>query len=307
MKIKKILWPYDGSEHSEYALSHAEFFSRSFGADIHGIHVYSISLPVNPYYAPYLYDVAEKTEEKYQSEFKNIGDKLKKNWITFKSTVIRGDAPSEIVRYADENDIDLITMGITPRGFVGSLLVESASVEVLRKTRKPVLITRSRGKDKKINLKKILVPVDVGDKMPEGLETALFLAQKEECHVTVVYVMNIAFQVYEVPEKIISEIIEEATQDIKNYVDDIVSQPESPVSQNKNFSILTKVIFGMNPASRLVDYANRNKFDLIVINSHGKEFFKRLLLGSTAEQIARESSCPVLVVKPRAEEKDENQ
>lgn len=306
MDIKKILWAYDGSDHSKYALNYAEFFSHHFGAEVHGVHVYTISLPVNPYYAPYLYDIAEKTEKKYESEFSDIGSSLKKKGVPFKSEIIRGATAGEIVEYSQKNDIDLIIMGITPRGFIGSMLVESTSIEVLRKAETPVLITKSSEKEKKIDLKKILVPIDIGEKMPGAIETALYLAEKEDCHVTIIYVMNIAFQVYEVPEKIISEIIEETTQDLKNYVDQLIESPESRVSGKNRFSVLTKIIFGMNPAAKVASYAKRNNFDLIVVNSQGKGVFKRFLLGSTAEQIARETTCPVLVVKPEKEHLEED-
>jgi nucleotide-binding universal stress UspA family protein len=41
------------------------------------------------------------------------------------------------------------------------------------------------------------------------------------------------------------------------------------------------------------------KADLIVIASHGRSGFERLLLGSITEKILRKSACPVMVVPPR--------
>lgn len=301
MDIKKVLWAYDGSDHSRYALNYAEFFSGHFGAEVHGLHVYTITLPVNPYYAPYVYDIAERTEKRFSAEFAKFSRELKNKGVKFKSEIIRGSTAGEIVKYSDDNDIDMIIMGITPRGFIGSMLVESTSIDVLRRTNKPVLITKSSDKNKNIDLKKILVPIDIGEKMPGALKTALYLAEKEDCHITVVYVMNIAFQVYEVPEKIISEIIDETTQELKRFVDGLVQDHVSTASAKKDVSVLTKVIFGMDPAARVAGYAKRNNFDLVVVNSQGKGAFKRFLLGSTAEQIARETTCPVMVVKPEAD------
>jgi len=40
---------------------------------------------------------------------------------------------------------------------------------------------------------------------------------------------------------------------------------------------------------------------LIVIGSHGRTGFKRLLLGSVAERVIGRAACPVLVVKTTAE------
>jgi nucleotide-binding universal stress UspA family protein len=46
--------------------------------------------------------------------------------------------------------------------------------------------------------------------------------------------------------------------------------------------------------------AAEQKPDLLVLGTHGRSGFKRLLLGSVAERVIRRSSCPTLVVPPRA-------
>ena len=46
--------------------------------------------------------------------------------------------------------------------------------------------------------------------------------------------------------------------------------------------------------------AAEQKPDLLVLGTHGRAGFKRLLLGSVAERVIRRSTCPTLVVPPRA-------
>ncbi len=297
MEIKNILWAYDCSDESKHALSYAEHFAKLFNAKIYGIHVYSVSLPINPYYAPYLYDMAERIEKKYREEFKQIDELLRKKGIDFEGVVLKGGISDEITRFAEEKNIDMTVMGITPRGLIGSMFMESTSIAVLRKTKKPLLVTKGKKQKEKIELKKILVPVDIGDKIKDAIITAFSIAEKENSHITFVYVLNIAFQIYEIPEKIISEIIEEASNNLKDYVN-TVSEEAGIDKEKRDINFITKIIFGMNAAPKIVDYANRNDFDMIVINSHGGGTLKRLFLGSTAEQVAREAICPVLVVKP---------
>ena len=50
-------------------------------------------------------------------------------------------------------------------------------------------------------------------------------------------------------------------------------------------------------SSLIIDYAEREKVDLIVVGNRGRHGFKRLLLGSVASDIVTYSHCPVLVVK----------
>ncbi len=51
------------------------------------------------------------------------------------------------------------------------------------------------------------------------------------------------------------------------------------------------------PATEIVKAAKDWPADLIVIGSHGRGGFERLLLGSVAEAVMRHSTCPVLVVR----------
>jgi len=55
-------------------------------------------------------------------------------------------------------------------------------------------------------------------------------------------------------------------------------------------------------ATEVLHVAKQTKADLIVIGTHGRTGMSRLLMGSTAEQIVRRASCPVLTLKtPLAE------
>jgi nucleotide-binding universal stress UspA family protein len=48
--------------------------------------------------------------------------------------------------------------------------------------------------------------------------------------------------------------------------------------------------------------ADALKADLIVVGSHGRSGFERLLLGSITEKVLRKATCPVMVVPPRVDE-----
>ena len=53
----------------------------------------------------------------------------------------------------------------------------------------------------------------------------------------------------------------------------------------------------LSTAGAIIDYAEQNKADLIVIGTRGRTGFKKLLLGSTADSIVTYSNCSVLIVK----------
>jgi nucleotide-binding universal stress UspA family protein len=53
-----------------------------------------------------------------------------------------------------------------------------------------------------------------------------------------------------------------------------------------------------SPAEQIVAVAAERQCDLIVMGTQRRGWFQRLVRGSTAEQVIRKASCPVLVVKP---------
>ncbi|HEV2386120.1 MAG TPA: universal stress protein [Candidatus Acidoferrales bacterium] len=63
------------------------------------------------------------------------------------------------------------------------------------------------------------------------------------------------------------------------------------------FEVAADVAEG-DPRSVIVERAERGKADLIVVGSHGRSGWKRLLLGSVSEAVARYAHCSVLIVRP---------
>ncbi|WP_255192512.1 universal stress protein [Natronobeatus ordinarius] len=60
--------------------------------------------------------------------------------------------------------------------------------------------------------------------------------------------------------------------------------------------VTTVAEFG-DPAETVVEYASRNGVDHVVIGSHGRSGVKRLVLGSVAEAVSRQSPIPVSIVR----------
>lgn len=56
------------------------------------------------------------------------------------------------------------------------------------------------------------------------------------------------------------------------------------------------------PADRVTRAAQEGGFDLVVMGTHGRRGFRRLVLGSVAEAVVRGAPCSVLVVRPRGRE-----
>lgn len=61
--------------------------------------------------------------------------------------------------------------------------------------------------------------------------------------------------------------------------------------------VLHRVERGINAAPTILEYADEHDVDLIVMGSHGRRGFRRLLLGSVTSEVVRLAPCPLLVVR----------
>ena len=68
-------------------------------------------------------------------------------------------------------------------------------------------------------------------------------------------------------------------------------------SPYKDLSISVQVINNPSPSDGILSFAEKNNVDMIVMGSHGRAGFRKLVLGSVASSITAKSHCPVLIVK----------
>jgi nucleotide-binding universal stress UspA family protein len=67
-------------------------------------------------------------------------------------------------------------------------------------------------------------------------------------------------------------------------------------------SVKTMLLEGL-AAPEIIHYAQKGDFDLIVVGTHGKSGIWHKLLGSVAEHVLREATCPVLTVRAKEDSK----
>lgn len=78
----------------------------------------------------------------------------------------------------------------------------------------------------------------------------------------------------------------------KNYLDKAVSDLKKEGMKARG------VVLKGNVASAILDYAEKNEVDLIIMTTHGRSGLARWVFGSVADRVSRLSKTPVLVVPP---------
>jgi nucleotide-binding universal stress UspA family protein len=146
--IKKILFPTDFSDCAKTAQEYASALAEQFQAELHVLNVLAdvmmmmpepgsaLSLPQN-----YLLDLKTEAEKAL--------DKVIPDAARSGTSVVRalrmGNPFVEIVKYAEELNIDLIVVGTHGRGAFAHMLLGSVAEKVVRKAKCPVLTVRPAG------------------------------------------------------------------------------------------------------------------------------------------------------------------
>ena len=137
----------------------------------------------------------------------------------------------------------------------------------------------------------VLVPVDGSDNSYRALDAALLLSEKLGSSITVVNVMEQVPITHIESEKLLSELLEA----YKRENQEILSKC-SNIATEKGLSIKTLLLQG-NPASVILDYSKKEKFDLVIMGSRGMGKFKQLILGSVSSKIVHHSSSAILLIR----------
>jgi nucleotide-binding universal stress UspA family protein len=56
-----------------------------------------------------------------------------------------------------------------------------------------------------------------------------------------------------------------------------------------------------SPTEEILAASRDMKVDAVVMGTHGRKGFDRLLVGSVAEKVLRDAPCTVIIVKPKAD------
>jgi len=148
---------------------------------------------------------------------------------------------------------------------------------------------------------KILVPIDGSEPSFHAARVAVNIANKFNSELIIIYVVvspsksEYANLTGLVTPKQIDMIIENAKKESRNWFKKIEDKVKE---ENSNIKISMKVLLtGIAIYVEVIQFAQQENIDLIVIGTRGRSGIKKLLLGSTASGVVTYANCPVLVTK----------
>ena len=134
-------------------------------------------------------------------------------------------------------------------------------------------------------LKKLLVPVDFSACSRKALHYAISLARQFGAELTVLHVV----QAYP-PMPEMGPVDVESVQDAHEEL--------AVLQETIGHAIASKTMVRTGTAyAEIINAAKELDIDLVVLSTHGRTGLVHVLLGSTAEKVARHAGCPVLIVR----------
>lgn len=156
------------------------------------------------------------------------------------------------------------------------------------------------------SIKKILVPIDGSESSYRAARLGADLARKYGAELFVVHGLDLDrnltyFGLFGVPfTEGTKQLVESATREVEPWFERVRKEAAATGGGKEEapLRMTTEVIEApLSIVGEIVNYAEKNGIDLIVMGSRGRTGFKKLLLGSVASGVVSYAHCPVLVVK----------
>lgn len=139
-----------------------------------------------------------------------------------------------------------------------------------------------------MEIKRILVPVDGSETAERAIEQAIELAKVCDAKLDFLYVANINQLAI---NACLSDAILDAVTKAGNVILDRALEKVPQGVKSEGFSETG------SPAVVILDFANSENSDLIIMGSRGLGVVKGVLLGSVSQHLVEQAKCPVMVVK----------
>jgi nucleotide-binding universal stress UspA family protein len=276
--FEKILFPTDFSDVSLHALRNCipKFFELG-AKKLYLIHIVDITAT----------DIEALELVKIDEEHINrLADELRAKGIDVETVVKLGIPSIEIADIAKEKDVDLILSPSKGENILRQMFLGSTASNLVRATKKPVLIIRYEWDEEKKEIKCIT-------DCEKLFEKPLVALDFSSCSLRI---MEVVKKFEELSKRgILLHVVDYGK------IDELERNMEKAKLQLERYEKIVKfpvekeVLAGVASQS-IISISLAKEATLIVMGKKGRSVLKELLLGSTAERVIRDAKLPVLLV-----------
>jgi len=285
---RTFLVPTDFSAGAEAALDVALELAAEAHAKVHVMHA------IQPPYVGFsdglalpTADLVARMREQAESDLAACVAKRSGTRIEVVSRIAEGDPRDAVLETADEIDAGLVIMGTRGRRGIARALIGSVAESVVRTCARPVMTVHAP-RTVAGPFRHILVPTDLTEASQKALDAALDVARVDGAVVTLLHVWSLPTTGYAEALLWPREGLQRAAQ----------AALDTLLASTRKLHAKTEAILQQgSETTAILDAATKERCDLVVMGTHGRQGLPRLLFGSVAGEIVRLSPTPVLTVR----------
>jgi nucleotide-binding universal stress UspA family protein len=294
LNLDTILFPTDFSDVAEGAFAHAAHLALQYNATIHVFNVVGPDADesANPMdFLPVRSAEGTPDEEAVRKmDVQTVTQERGTVPVVYAQT--NSDSPPDaIVNRAEEQDIDLVVMGTRGRRGMNRLLSGSVSEVVVRRAPCPVFTVLARDEGAGPAINRVLAPVDLSDQSELVLNHAAALSESYAAPLDLLHVVEEAAY----PNVYGLDPLAPSAPNVQDRAREALETLASELDLRTD-PVNVHVLAG-NAARDIVEFAEDQVADLIVMATHGRTGLERFLIGSVAEKVVRRAPCPVFTLK----------
>lgn len=281
---------YDGSPESWRAVMWTAARAAQTGAAVRVVSCYTMPIAPSPCMVPIPYDTAA-IHAAVSDALSTAVDQARERHpgVRFEENVVAGSPRTQLVEAASSSA--LLVVGSTGAGAAASWLLGSVAHAVARTSDCPVVVVPAAVPDAPTNT--IVVGVDGSPAATVALRWAVDEADRCAAELVVVHAWEYGYG---------TETSSETLRDMMRVDAALVRDAAVELCRERGRGPVRGELVEGQPAQAILDLAS--EADLVVVGSRGRGGFRSLLFGSVAQQVAEHATCPVVVVRPVAAERE---
>ena len=146
-----------------------------------------------------------------------------------------------------------------------------------------------------MEIRQILAPTDFSECSKQAVACAYELAQTFGARLSLLHVLEyLPSYIGFLPPRGAAEILEDLARQARLDLTQLL-----PKAEDAKVEVITQVVTG-TPYLKIIEIAQKQEADWIVIATHGRTGLGHFIMGSVAERVVRLAPCPVLTIRPAA-------
>ncbi len=300
-RLKQVLVGIDFSTYSESALIQAGRLAAASSASLRVVHVVESDVLVDleralPHAAPGL---RENVLATLSARLKGLVELHVPAGTECRTEVRTGSPAAEILGLAKTLGVDLMVLGAHGTGGAGDGAAGILATKCVRKAPCKVMLVRAAHG---AAFRRVAVLTDFSPVAARAAMQGIRVAQMDQATLSFLHMFQPPWAVlhYAAPTP---QADPHFIAGFRQALDAEMEAFLAPFAADlKGITVERRILDHMHPASGIVAWLGQEKIDLAVVGTHGRSALIRMIIGTTAERILRDSPCSVLAVKPEGSE-----